>query len=408
MLKKEKGKENEAPRVNTRGIFSTLFGGAESAEAPLSGAKVDKKIVLTGGHAATTALAVYEELTRRIIDKKRWDIYFIGSAYAVEGLKIPTLEATIFSKIGVPFHTIITGRVQRKITFWTIPSLLKIPIGFLHAFYLLFKIKPDIIVSFGGFAAFPVVVMGWVLRIPIIIHEQTASIGRANLFSSPFASLIAVARYQSVKYFPKKKVKVVGNPVLSNVISTPPKQKIGNPPVIYITGGSRGSQPLNNVVKEILKDLLRKYKVIHHTGYFDYPKFIKIRNSLEYDLKERYIVHEIIDPFDIAGIYKKSDIIISRAGANTVSEIIIAKLPAILIPIPFSYKNEQTKNAQIAQKYGLARILTQDNLSKESLNNEINWVIHNWRNINKSAENKKSPDLYAAQKLVNFIELTRL
>ena len=195
---------------------------------------------------------------------------------------------------------------------------------------------------------------------------------------------------------------------MSNIISNHPKQKIGNPPVIYITGGSRGSQPLNRVIQEILKDLLRKYKVIHHTGYFDYPKFIQIRNSLEDDLKERYIVHEIIDPFDIADIYKKSDIIISRAGANTVSEIIITKLPAILIPIPFSYKNEQTKNAQIAKDYGLARILTQDNLSKESLNNEINWVIHNWLNIKKRAINKKSPDLYAAQKLVNFIEQTRL
>lgn len=366
--------------------------------------KSENRIVLTAGHAATTALATVEELVRRNKPGKSWKIFFIGAQFAVEGLKAPTLESLVLPKVGVSFHPLISGRVQRKLTFWTLPSLLKIPLGFIHAFLLLKRIKPAIIVSFGGYSAFPVVVVGWILRIPVVIHEQTSAVGRANLFSAPFAQRIALARGESINYFPNKKIKVIGNPILSNILAVAPKSVKGNPAVIYITGGSRGSQTMNEVISQIIKRVVEKYRVVHHTGYFDYEKFIKIKKSLDKNLRESYEVHKVIDPNDIASVYQRADIVISRAGANTVSEIIATKRPAILIPIPFSYKDEQTKNAQFAQKYGLARILLQSRLTKESLLKEINKLDRNWDDMVKKVKNKKSPDINAAKNLVGLIE----
>jgi len=363
-----------------------------------------KKIVLTGGHAATTALAVVEELAKRGVRGDFWDIYWIGVRRAVEGKKVPTLEAAVFPKMGVSFHPIFTGRLQRKFSFWTIPSLIKIPLGFFHALILLLKIRPQIILSFGGFAAFPVVLAGWFLRIPIVIHEQTAAVGRANRFSAPFARKIAVARSGSIKFFPRKKCVLTGNPVLPEIVEVPPKEKPGEPPTIYITGGSRGAQPINELIEVILKELLKKFIVIHHTGFLDFKKFERLKNSLPQDLRKNYEVYPVIDPTEIDGVYRRADIIISRAGANTVSEIMLVKRPAILIPLPFSFQNEQTKNARLAERQGIARVLKQEELTAARLLKEIGQIHREWEKIVAAVKDKASPDAKAAFKLVDIIE----
>ncbi len=366
--------------------------------------KVKKKIVLTGGHAVTTALAVVEELAKKGGKESFWDIYWIGARRAVEGKKVPTLGAAIFPKMGVSFHPIFAGRLQRKFGFWTIPSLIKIPIGFLHALVLLLRIRPQIIISFGGFAAFPVVLMGWFLKIPIIIHEQTAVVGRANKFSAPFARKIAIARPESIKFFPRKKCVLVGNPVLPEIIEVPPKDKPGDPATIYITGGSLGSQSINRVVEEILEELLKKFIVVHHTGFLDFEKFKELKDSLPQDLSKNYEVYSIIDPTEIDGVYRRADIVISRAGANTVSEIVLVKRPAILIPLPFSFQDEQTKNAQSASRQGIARVLKQKDLTADKLLSEIEEIYENWEKIVKSIKIKPNPDIKAASRLVDLIE----
>ena len=185
-----------------------------------------KRIVLTGGHAATTALSVVEELNLRKDDGMYWEIYWIGAKSAVEGAQVPTLDAAVFPKMGVSFHPIFTGRLQRRLSLWTVPSILKIPVGFFHALALLIKIRPRIILSFGGFAAFPVVLSGWLLRIPIIIHEQTSSAGLANRMSAPFADKVALARKESIKFFSRKKSVVVGNPILAEIAKVPANEII--------------------------------------------------------------------------------------------------------------------------------------------------------------------------------------
>ncbi len=362
--------------------------------------KEKNKIVLTGGHAATTALATVEELIRR----GSWDIYWIGARTAMEGKSVPTLESEIFPKIGIRSYKIISGKIQRKLTLWTLPSLVKIPFGFVHAIFLLFKIRPKIILSFGGFAAVPVVIVGFCLRIPIVIHEQTSVAGRANKLSAKFANKIALARESSKKHFPSNKCKIVGNPLLTQIAEIEPKDKIGEPPTVFVTGGSRGSQTINTFVLNALEKLLKNYRVVHQTGLLDYKKIKKVRDSLPNDIKEKYEVYSVLDPMDIDGVYRRADIIVARAGANTVSEIIAIKRPSVLIPIPWAYGNEQVKNAEFAERYGLVKVLNQETLSGDILYNAIKDVENDWKNIVKSVKGKKSPDINASKKLVNLLE----
>ncbi len=354
-----------------------------------------KRILLTGGHAGTTALAVIEELVAR---EKGWDVYWVGPKKALEGKKVTTLEAKHFPQLGVTFHPIIAGRLQAKWTIHTIPSLARIPFGFIHAFLLLAKIKPQIIISFGGFAAFPVVVAGFLRRIKIIIHEQTTAAGLANRLSTPFASKICLARKQSKKYFPPEKTVVVGNPVMKSILNVLPKKKLGQPPVLFITCGSRGSQIINQTIRKTLPNLLARFTVVHQTGDLDYGEFKKRET-------DNYEVYNFIEPDLMADFYRRADIVIARSGANTVSEIMVTKRPSVLIPIPWTRGDEQTKNAQLAQAAGVAKVIHQEALTEKSLLTAINEAEKNWRRmVNQSTSNLARKDACAAAKLVDLIE----
>ncbi len=361
-----------------------------------------RKIVLTGGHAATTAISVVEQLLRKR-GNFEWDIHWIGATKAIEGKSVPTLEYQIFPKLNVKFHPIIAGRIQKRFGIWTVPSLIKIPIGFIHALLILLEIRPKLIVSFGGFASFPVVTVGWILRIPIIIHEQTSTAGRANRYSSFFASKIALAREKSLRYFPKGKSKVIGNPLLSNIREILPKEKIGDPATILVTAGSRGSQRINSLIEPILEKLLRSYCVIHITGQLDFNKFSGKKVFLDKTLSKNYEIYSTVDPMQIGGLYKRSDIVIGRAGANTVSEIIATKRPSILIPIPWSYLDEQNKNAKYAEKMGIATIINQEEATPEALLIEVSTIKNKWNDMVRKVT-KDNPDIYASGKFVGLIE----
>ena len=358
-------------------------------------------IVLTGGHAGTTAIAFIQKAKRL---NKNWKFFFIGAKSSFEGKDVPTLESKTLPMLNVKFIPIFTGRIQRKLTIWTIPSIFKIPVGFFHAFLILFKIKPKVVLSFGGFSAFPVVVAAYLLRVPIIIHEQTAVVGRANRFSSFFAKRIALARRTSIPFFDRKKIVITGNPISENVVSLKPKLKIGIPPTLLIVGGKSGSVTINDIIEKSLRKLLLKFNVNHQTGIYQYKKFLAVRNKLSVREKRRYKVFSIINPLKMSKYLQSCDILISRAGANIVSEAIAAKIPSIFIPLPFSYLDEQTKNALFAKKYKIAEILEQKSLNPESLYRLILKVRKNWVSTKKASLKLKSPDLNASENLVNLVE----
>ncbi|KKS94977.1 MAG: hypothetical protein UV71_C0015G0007 [Microgenomates group bacterium GW2011_GWC1_43_13] len=359
------------------------------------------KIVLTGGHAATTAVAVTEEIKSAGLG---WELYWIGVKDAIEGKKLTTLESEVLPGLGVKFLPLTTGRIQRRFTVWTIPSILKIPFGTLQAFYYLLKVRPSVVLSFGGFASFPVAICARFLGIPLVIHEQTSAAGRANLLSAKLASVIAVSREKSMRFYPSEKCELTGNPVMEEITKVKPKLMPGNPPVIFITGGSRGSQRINAALEKILKRLLIKYKLIHQTGGLDYRRFSDIKQKLPQALRDNYEVFIRVNPRKIHEVYRKSDIVVARAGANTVSEIMTVRRPAIFIPLPISYMSEQMENAIVAKDWGIAKIIPQETLTPEILLKNIENSIDDYSSVVERVKHKKSPDIDASKKLLRILK----
>jgi UDP-N-acetylglucosamine--N-acetylmuramyl-(pentapeptide) pyrophosphoryl-undecaprenol N-acetylglucosamine transferase len=358
------------------------------------------KIVMTGGHAASTAFVVIEEIRKQ---KKPWEIFWIGFKSSFEGEKVSTLPSIYFPKYGIKTYDLISGRVQTKVSLNTIPSLLKIPVGFVHATLLLTKIRPNLILSFGGFSAFPVVVVGYILGIPVIIHEQTSVVGRANKFSAPFAKKIAISRETSREYFPPEKVVLTGNPVGRDIVKNAHTKSYPREPVIFITGGQSGSTSINSAVEGAINDLLKNARVVHQTGIKQEEKFKRIRDMLEPRLKERYEVYGMVDPKKYNEIFNLCAIVISRAGANTISNIVISDKRSILVPLPISYLDEQYKNALFAKDAVGARILMQENMTSRSLLAEVDYIVKNF-DASRESGLKDNPDIDASERVVALIE----
>ena len=336
-----------------------------------------KKLLLAGSHAATPAYAVAQEIKKR---KLSWKIHFIGKKWGMEGENLETLEYEELPKLGVKFHPLESGKIQTKFTRYTIPALFKIPFGFIKSLVYLLKIKPDLTLSFGGASGALTSFWSFVLSIPVIIHEQTASAGRANIFSARFARKIMISRESSKQFFPASKIVLTGNPLNPELSLVLPHTSYVIPHTILVTGGSRGSTRINAALEKILPSLKKKYEVIHLNG----------KNRLSFS--------------EMAETLLRTDIVVGRAGANTVSEIIALKKPSILTPIPWSYKDEQTKNAEFARNFGIARILLQAELTPERLEREIENLVKDYPNILKRVKNKVSPDLDASKKVVDILE----
>ena len=356
-----------------------------------------KSIVITGGHAATSALSLILELKKR---NPEYKLFFIGNKYALEGKKNLTLEAKIIPKQGVKFFHLTTGKLQKKITIWTAISLLRIPLDFIRAIPLLLKTHPDVIISFGGYVSVPIVILGKLFRTPILIHEQIPSGGNANRFLARFADKVAISFPSSASYFPKNKVILTGIPILPDILKVPPKIPTSTP-TIFFTGGSRGSQRLNKVIDESLVDILKNFRLIHLTGEIDYQLFKSRKSRLPTNLSNNYTIYAYFDPTQIHKLYAKADIVISRGGAHTVTEIAATRRPSIIIPIPWSYMNEQTLNAKWLEDAGLATILQENDLSRENLILAIQNTLRNWKTMSKASPGLQ---LQGATRLADLIE----
>ena len=340
------------------------------------------KVLITGAHF-TPAQAVIEELKK----DPEVEIIYIGRKFTLEGDKSQSVESQILPKLGIKFLPLVTGRLQRVLTIHTIPSLLKIPFGFFQAFYLLLKEKPDVILSFGGYVAVPVIFSGWLLSVPIIIHEQTLVSGLANTISSWFADKIAVSFPDH--QFPKtKRVVLTGNPMRQEILKISEdkleagyKQIINRSrqahlPVILITGGNQGSHIINQAAGEVLDKLTEETFVIHQTGnskFQDFEGLSERQKTLKYP--ERYLVTKWIKGQNMGAIIKNSQLVVTRAGMNILLELAVIGTPALVIPLPYLHKNEQNINAKFFADLGLVEILPQGELSGINLLSKIKKML---------------------------------
>ncbi len=328
-------------------------------------------IVICGGHLSP-ALAVIEKL----LENKNYRLIYAGRKQALEGDRAESLEYSTVKKLKVTFISVSTARLQRAVTIYTLFSLLKFPIGLLQSFLLLLKHKPKIILSFGGYVALPVCLSARMMRIPIITHEQTAILGLTNKIISRFSDVLCLS-FARTSGIPKgvKKTVVTGNPVRKSFLTGNDAEIVhfgdAKLPFIYITGGSLGSKTINRVVAELIPVLCTRYRILHQCGDAangeDFVYLSAVKGKLQTDIKENYSVVKHIDPAAIGAVFTRAHIIISRAGANTVGEILTFGIPAILIPLPWSGQNEQEKNASMVTEIGLCEIIRQANLTPKIL-----------------------------------------
>jgi len=360
------------------------------------------KIILIGGHLAP-ALSVLEALP------KDAQVLFIGRKYAMEGDNALSLEYKTMTSLKIPFIGLNTGRWQRKLTKYTLLSLLKIPFGVIKAFLILIRFRPDIVVGFGGYVSIPVIFCASLLRIPVVIHEQTLGAGLANKLVSRFAKKICISWNSSKEYFPKDKIVMTGNPIRKfPILNAKFSLFKNNLPTIYITGGSLGSHVINILIEGIISELLEKYNIIHQAGdtceYRDFERLEELKMNLPEELRDNYILKKFIDPSQIGDILNLSSVVISRSGMNTVTELIYFEKPALLIPLPFSQNNEQLKNAEFLEKIGLGIVLSQSKVNQKKLLQTIELIF---RNIKKYKINKKEfkglSGKNAAQNIISVI-----
>ena len=371
------------------------------------------KILITaggGGHFAP-ALAVIQRLP------EDWEYKIVGRKYAFEGDKALSLEYQTAQKENLSFVSLTTGRLQRKFTRYTLFSLCKIPYGFFQAFGILRKYKPYVVLSFGGYISLPITIAAFLLRVPVVIHEQTLEAGAANLFAARFAKKICISWEESAHFFPKEKIVLTGNPIREFQISSIRqaqnknfKFQISNEslPLIYITGGSLGAHAINGLVKHSLQELLGNYRVIHQTGdaknFHDFDDLSRIKNGLPEKLRERYIVVKFVEPENVGVLLERADLVVARSGINTVSELIYFKKLALLIPLPFSQKDEQLKNAMFFQHLGLGVFVEQTDLDAKKFIKNIVEIVKHEDEYQKRAKNLKDIlPTNAAEKIIDVI-----
>lgn len=345
------------------------------------------KVVITGVHLSP-AVAVARKLRQQ-----KNTVIFIGRKYALEGDSAISLDYKVITKENFIFKNLTTGRLQRHWTRYTLPSLLKIPIGFIQAIFLLITDRPDLILSFGGYLSLPVATAGFLLGIPIVIHEQTLGAGLANKVEASLAKKVLISWESSRKYFPKEKTILTGNPVREEIFKKIQSAKWADEirnsdkglPIIYITGGSLGSHKINLVVEKIIDKLVKNYIVIHQTGdakkFKDFDRLTKLKNKFAGGFRHRYLLVKHVAPDEIGWILNRASLVVSRSGINTVTELIFLGKPAILIPL----NNEQKENAMFLKKIGLAEVLLDKEFSSDQL---YNFVIRMLGNIKDYKKNK--------------------
>lgn len=314
-------------------------------------------------------------------------------------------EKALFEN-GIAYIRIPAGKMRRYASVRNITDTFATFVGTIVAVLTLFRIYPDVVVSKGGYASVPTVLAARLLRIPVIIHESDAKPGRANLLAAKFATKIAVAFDSTATFFPAKvqsKIARTGIPIrkaLMRVETEGARQYLGlesGVPTVLVLGGSQGAVRINEAVLSSLPDLVSFANVIHQTGPANFKNVESVSNVVLSSAPhaDRYHPINYLDQVSMQRAAGIADIIVSRAGANSIAEIGLWKKPAILIPIPESVSHDQRTNAYAYARTGAAIVIEEENLTPHLLVAEIKRITGDadlTKQMGAAAEGFTDPD----------------
>lgn len=351
-----------------------------------------KRIVLTGGGTAghvTPNIALLPKL--RELD---YDIHYIGSYDGIEKRLIEDFE--------IPYYGISTGKFRRYFDPKNFTDPFRVLKGFSEARKLLKELKPDIVFSKGGFVSVPVVRAAASLKIPCIIHESDMTPGLANKLCIPVASKVCCNFPETLDNLPKGKAVLTGSPIRDELAKGNPIAALdmcrftAGKPVVMVIGGSLGASSVNDVVRQALPKLLPDFQVVHLCGKDKIDNLLL--NETGYKQFE-YLKAELKDIFAMA------DVVVSRAGANAICELLALKKPNILIPLPAtSSRGDQILNAKSFEDQGYSIVIDEDYLTANVLVEKIQELYANRQSYIDTMSQSKQKD--SVDTIISLIEET--
>lgn len=314
-----------------------------------------KHIVLTGGGTAghvTPNIALIPRLK-----ELGYEISYIGS--------LDGIEKKLIEEMNIPYYGISSGKLRRYFDLKNFSDPFKVLKGYAQSRKLLKKLKPDVVFSKGGFVTVPVVVAAKGCKIPAIIHESDMTPGLANKLAIPSATKVCCNFPETIKHLPEDKAVLTGTPIRQELLSGDKLEALkfcgftANKPVIMIIGGSLGAAAVNDSMRKILPELLKDFQVVHLCGKG------KLDESLQNT--EGYIQFEYIKK-ELADLFALADIVVSRAGANAICEILALQKPNLLIPLSAkASRGDQILNARSFEKQGYSMVLEEEEITDEKL-----------------------------------------
>ncbi len=335
------------------------------------------KILFTGGGSAghlMPLIAVSREL-RRLYNKEDLKFEYVGPA-GTPGLIQLAQEPQFHT------HAILAGKIRHYFSLMNfVDAVFTIPVSFIQSFFLLLFIRPQLVFSKGGTGSLPVTYCARLLFIPVFLHESDMVPGLSNRITSRWAKKVFTS-FPKTEYFELEKTICVGTPIKKELLEgseEAAKEVLGVTlvkPVIMFYGGSQGAQPLNDFVILALNDLLKNYEVIHVCGKKNYKTTLaEAQLMAPKELWQNYHLFDTLDEVQLKHVYKVASLIIARSGSGSIFEIAAVGKPSILIPLPTSAGNHQSKNAYEYADTGAALVVEQENLTPHFFLGKIQQLI---------------------------------
>lgn len=349
-----------------------------------------KKIVMTGGGTAghvTPNIALFDSL-----QKDGYEIHYIGS---YEGI-----EKGLIEDKKIPYYGISSGKFRRYRSWKNLTDPFRVLHGFFQARRLLGRIRPNVVFSKGGFVSVPVVMAAKTRHILVIIHESDLTPGLANKLAMPSATKVCCNFPETLPYLPKEKAVLTGSPIRQELLHGNKQAAkdfcgfTGDLPILMVMGGSIGSVYINNAIRGCIDTLLTKYQIIHLCG----------KGNIDESLKDKkgYAQFEYISE-NLPDLFAAADLVVARAGANSICELLALHKPNILIPLSRNAsRGDQILNANSFAKQGFSAVLEEEEVTSEKLMATIDDVMaHRSKYIDAM---KNSGQMNAIETIMGLIE----